>query len=344
MDSTLPPAADDGSAATGTSPTTRHEAPAGHSWPRRLARWAALASLAAVLIPVAARLFSWEAGPLAYVVSLLPWVTLATLVPLLLAIIARSRVIVGASLVVLVACIAWLGPLFVAADAPPASSARLRVATANLTLGRADADAVVAMVRDREVDVLAVQELTPREVDELRAAGLDDVMPFSELRPQRGVEGTGVWSRIALDDVRDIHGLTSRAVRAQITVAGETIAFFVVHPWAPGMRDHRQWSADMDALTALLDRETGAVLVAGDFNTARDHRSFRELQRLGFVDAADQAGAGFLPTFPEGSLPMPLVAIDHVIARDAPLVAVDVATVTIAGADHRALVVTYAAE
>lgn len=312
------------------------------AWPRRLARWAAVASLAAILIPVAARLFSWETGPLAYAVSLMPWVTLAALVPLSLAIIARSRVVTAASLLALMGCIAWLAPLFVAADEHPSSSVELRVATANLTLGRADADAVVAMVRDLEVDVLAVQELTPREVDDLRAAGLGEVMPFSELRAQRGVEGTGVWSRIALDDVRDIHGLTSRAVRAQITVAGEPLAFYVVHPWAPGMRDHRQWSADMATLTAVLEVETGAVLVAGDFNTTRDHQSFRELERRGFVDAADQAGAGFLPTFPEGGLPMPLVAIDHVIARDVSLVAVEVHTVSIPGADHRALVVTYA--
>jgi endonuclease/exonuclease/phosphatase (EEP) superfamily protein YafD len=140
-----------------------------------------------------------------------------------------------------------------------------------------------------------------------------------------------------------VDGFPSRVARVDVTVGGEPLAVYVVHPWPPGVRTHHQWSADMSALAALLDREQGAVLVAGDLNTTRDHESFRRLEALGFVDAVDQAGAGFLPTFPEGSLVPPVVAIDHVMTRDVDLVATTVVTVSISGTDHRALVVEYAA-
>ena len=39
---------------------------------------------------------------------------------------------------------------------------------------------------------------------------------------------------------------------------------------------------------------------------------------VGFRDAADQAGAGFQPTFPNRRRGRPIVAIDHVIVRDLP--------------------------
>ena len=311
------------------------------SWPRRLALGASVASLAAVLVPVTARLTGLEAGPLAYAVSFMPWVTLACLVPLAFAALARSRVLAVATLVPFVACVAWLVPIYATSSVAGASEAELRVATINATLGRADADAIVAMVKDRSIDVLAVEELTPAEAEDLRVAGIDDALPYSELAPQRGVEGTGLWSRLPMDSQEPVQGLTSHAVRATVAVGPENVAIYAVHPAAPGMFDHSRWAGDMKVLTGILEQNDGPVIVAGDFNTTRDHRSFRDLEALGFRDAVDEAGAGFLPTFPNGRLPMPVVAIDHLIIRGSTLAAVSAQTVVIPGADHRALVVTY---
>jgi endonuclease/exonuclease/phosphatase family metal-dependent hydrolase len=56
----------------------------------------------------------------------------------------------------------------------------------------------------------------------------------------------------------------------------------------------------------------GCVIVTGDFNATLDMRPFRDLLRNGYRDAAEQAGAGFVPTFFGGWLPA-LFAIDHVI-------------------------------
>ena len=301
----------------------------------------AVVSLGAVHVPVVVRLTGWEAGPLAYAVSFLPWVVVACVVPLVFAVLGRSRVLMAAVFVPFALGVVWLAPLYDSASAAKTSGVELRVATINATLGQADAEAIVRMVRDRSIDVLAVEELTPSEADALKAAGLDAELSYRELLPQLGVEGTGVWSRLALNSARSVEGLTAHAVRVSVTVGMQPVTIYAVHPAAPGLFDHSRWVNDMGALAGILSTSDGPVIVAGDFNTTRDHRAFRDLEALGFSDAVDQAGAGFLPTFPNGGFPTPVVAIDHVMANDTRLSAVSASTVAISGADHRALVVTY---
>ncbi len=78
------------------------------------------------------------------------------------------------------------------------------------------------------------------------------------------------------------------------------------------------------------------VLVGGDFNSTPDTAQFRTILNQGFSDAANQAGAGFTPTWPADRWFPPLITIDHVLTRGA--VATSVDSVEIPGSDHRALV------
>ena len=306
-------------------------------------------ALAALLLPVIARVAGWETGPLAILVALMPWMTLACLVPLAVAALVRSAPLAVASVATLAIGIAWQAPLFTAADA--SGEPVLTVASVNLTYGGADAAEVVALVRDADADVLVAQEVTPDSLAALEAAGLTDLLPFSEVAAEPGVTGTGLWSSTPLEGAQSLPGFTtaassdgyvSRAVRADIDVAGEPLSVLAVHPAAPGPIDHSGWDASMEALADFLARESGPVLVAGDFNTTRDHRAFRDIESLGFADAADQAGSGLQFTFPEGRELWPVVTIDHMLVRDAALIATSTRTVVVPGADHRALVVEYA--
>ena len=53
------------------------------------------------------------------------------------------------------------------------------------------------------------------------------------------------------------------------------------------------------------------LVVAGDFNATQDHRQFRDLLNSnGYHDAADDAGAGALPTFPADRSVGPIARID----------------------------------
>ena len=190
---------------------------------------------------------------------------------------------------------------------------------------------------------MSVQELTAEALAALAEAGLDAELPFNEAFAEPGVPGTGMWSRYPLSEQEDVAGFTAHAVRAIVDAPGGDVTVFAVHPQAPGTRNHRNWTADLGALNDVLAAQTGPVLVAGDFNTTRDQAGFRAIEALGYGDAADQAGSGFAPTFPENRELWPLVAIDHVLERDTGLVALRTQTVIIPQSDHRALVVEYGA-
>jgi endonuclease/exonuclease/phosphatase family metal-dependent hydrolase len=76
-------------------------------------------------------------------------------------------------------------------------------------------------------------------------------------------------------------------------------------------------------------------VLAGDFNATLDHAPFRQLLRLGYADAALQAGNALAPTW--GPLGRPaVITIDHVLVdRRCAVLASSVHAVP--GTDHRAV-------
>jgi endonuclease/exonuclease/phosphatase family metal-dependent hydrolase len=76
-------------------------------------------------------------------------------------------------------------------------------------------------------------------------------------------------------------------------------------------------------------------VLAGDFNATLDHALFRSVLRLGYADAALQAGNALAPTWgPAGRLA--LITIDHVLVdRRCAVLASSVHAVP--GSDHRAV-------
>ena len=165
---------------------------------------------------------------------------------------------------------------------------RLRLLTVNAQGGAADPAAVLRAVRTHNVDVLAVQELTPHMVSRLAAAGLAQLLPFSHLDPRPGAPGTGLWARWPLAPLTPVPGLTSAAPRARIDPpAGWPVTLTAVHPLAP-MRGHAEmWQRELALIRQTLATVDGPQVAAGDFNASRDHRPFRDLLAAGFLDCAD---------------------------------------------------------
>jgi endonuclease/exonuclease/phosphatase (EEP) superfamily protein YafD len=305
---------------------------------------AVLASLVClgVAVPTVAVALRREPGILAIVTALMPYVAMLSVVGLVLALLSRNRALIAVAALLAVVNVAWQLPIFVA-DPGGTGAPVLRVMSSNLKFGAGDAQTVVDLVRTQHIDVLALEELTPDSVQRLRDAGLDDVLPYSRAQPETTFAGTGLWSRTPMSDVRPIEGLAAHAVAGVVTsAAGTTVTVVSVHPLAPGVDEHGGRDQDYGVLRAVLAATTGSVVVAGDFNATRDQAPFRSLQSDGFLDAADQAGAGFRPTFPNHRNGRAIVAIDHVIARDLPARAVSWQTFDVPGSDHLAVVAVYA--
>ncbi|WP_062516964.1 endonuclease/exonuclease/phosphatase family protein [Demequina gelatinilytica] len=314
------------------------------------ARAVAWTVLVVVLVPVLARLTGFEAGPLAVAVSMVPWATLAAVIPVALAAAARAWNLLAAAAAVLVLGIVWIAPLYVAETAT--GEPVLRIGTLSLGSGAASSDAIVAMVREQDLDVLALTEVVPETEQRLADAGLDLLLPHHVAFPEYEKHGTGLWSRLPLSDGTSLDGMAAHLVRAQVETAEGPLTVIVAHPESPNPLEHGQWESDLEVLHTVLETQDGPVVVAGDLNATRDHRAFRAIEELGYADAVEQAGAGFIPTFPRGMfswrlrlvrsvIDSPLVAIDHVLVRDAGLVATHVDGVEVPWTDHRGLVVEY---
>jgi endonuclease/exonuclease/phosphatase family metal-dependent hydrolase len=79
------------------------------------------------------------------------------------------------------------------------------------------------------------------------------------------------------------------------------------------------------------------VIIGGDFNSTADMRPFRAaFGNGGFHDAAKQAGAGRIPTYPSNRRFPVLIGIDHVLTRNS--AATSLSSVDIARTDHRGLI------
>lgn len=321
--------------------TVEHAEPATDPRWMRVTEALGLIMLLGLLIPVMARLLGWEAGPLALVVSFMPWVTLAAVLPVVVLVLARSWVLAVAAVGVLALCIAWQLPLFTGGGN---GETVLTVASVNMKFGEADAVAIVSLVEQQGVDILSVSEITPEAQAALAAAGLEELMPYSEVAAEPGITGTGLWSRLPISEPYELDGFLSRQIGATVEGPNGSFTMLAVHPRAPGSRNHDDWAAELETLKVALADVSGPVVVAGDFNTTRDHRVFRDIEALGYDNAADEAGSGFAPTFRQGNEMPPLVVIDHVLERHTGMSASRTQTVVIPGGDHRALVVTYALE
>ncbi|NKS14623.1 endonuclease/exonuclease/phosphatase family protein [Rhodococcus hoagii] len=176
----------------------------------------------------------------------------------------------------------------------------IRVMQSNIMVGSADPTALVQAVRDQGVDVLTLQELTEPAVAALRdsvwkmfchthfwnhaSAGTAAASTAGFRFPT-----VGRW-RVWPDEprgrrrcrIRRAGGAVRRASRARLHRAGE------------------HWTEDFDRLRDAMDAAAvyDNVIVSGDFNATYSHRKFRDLRHGGYVDAADQLGAGILPTYP----------------------------------------------
>jgi endonuclease/exonuclease/phosphatase (EEP) superfamily protein YafD len=221
---------------------------------------------------------------------------------------------------------------------PPAVDGRpLRVLSANLLGGRADPAALVAMLREQRVDLLAVQELTPAAVAALDEAGIAAAFSHRELHPAARYHGSGIFSRYPLSEgaVR-VHPCAMRQSSATVTLP-ETGPLRVesAHPSAPNWHDTACWRNDLRAQPAAGDGGPPAILL-GDFNATLDHGLLRRVIAGGYRDAGAATGRGLLPTWPFAINRYPPVTLDHVLV-DRRLGITQYTVMKVPGSDHRAV-------
>ena len=108
-------------------------------------------------------------------------------------VVMKRWMLAGLGVCVSAASVATAIPLYVGETADAHSgSGVLRVMTANLRLGGADAGVLTSLAQSR-ADVLAVQELTP-DASRRLSAGVDAAFPYHVLDERQNASGVGLWN------------------------------------------------------------------------------------------------------------------------------------------------------
>ena len=216
----------------------------------------------------------------------------------------------------------------------------LRILSANLANGGADADAFADLVEAVEPDVVLVQELAPTQ-----AQALARVLPFGKLEPSWDHQGMGIALR-APGSVRALRLPYRSAFVAELAgpeddepveVLNVHLAAPHVHPVTQRIRDRR---GQLREITAHLDATPRRWRVlAGDLNATPLWPAYRRLTAR-FDDAALEAARriGRRPgrTWGPWAGSVRLFRIDHVLVQG--FAATETRVLPIRGSDHSALV------
>ncbi len=228
----------------------------------------------------------------------------------------------------------------------PPLPTRLRIVSANLWNGVADARGFADLVARLDADIVAVQELAPAQ-----AEALAQVLPHGVLEPHVHYLGMGIASRLPLS-VRRL-ALPCRDARvAEVTLAGahgpvalELVNVHVQAPhslpsWRAVARRRGQWRGLERHLNANPHRPR---VVVGDFNATPlwpfYRRMARHLRDAAVVAAAHRGGRP-LPTWGPWSGAPRLLRIDHAFVHRVDVL--DFQVHDVPGGDHSAIVVDIA--
>ncbi|MEE3849407.1 endonuclease/exonuclease/phosphatase family protein [Gordonia sp. LSe1-13] len=268
------------------------------------------------------------------------------LIGLILLLVARAWVSAAVAAVVVAVGLGSQAPLYAGVD-EQVSPSDLTVMQANIFLGEADAASLVARVREADVDVLTVIELTPESTAALERAGLREVLPFAFVNPRDGGSGAGIYARASLTDGRVLERMRHSNLHARLSIPGrEPLSVYALHPLPPYPEPSWRWDAELRELRSVLSADQDPLVIGADFNSTYDHRPFRALlsgadadDSPELTDAAEHLGSGIVPTYP-ADRPYPAVlALDRVLTRNGPT-PTSLRRFEIAGSDHHGVIAT----
>jgi endonuclease/exonuclease/phosphatase (EEP) superfamily protein YafD len=260
---------------------------------------------------------------IAIINQLAPWVTLGSLLVFGLGFTLRASIKIVAWLAPgAVAFVWWFAPAWWPESAPEVEGITITAATFNILGGRADLDQIMSLIRAMDADLVAMQEVRRDQGDIFRAK-LADAYPYQVVHVVRE-DGLVLLSHfpIVSSDTAVVDGRDGRHLRAEIEIAGQRVAVYVIHPpspaWVLGVNDlyemlfaydEARTQPHVDFVIERIQAERLPVLVLCDCNSTPRSRQYRTLDAV-LDDAFGAQGWGMGYTHP--AEPFPALRIDYV--------------------------------
>ncbi len=297
--------------------------------------WLIWVAVASVALWALVRVLGLDQGfPLVPLMAFTPYVAIAALLVAGVALALRNwaaAVVAGAAALCL--ALAVLPRAIGDGTVEAGDRQTLSLLSANVYHGKADPEALVALADRYDVDLLAVQELTPRFARQLQEAGIGRRLPEAIVEVERGAAGGGIYSRFPIRPLAPGSASFFRQPRGELRLPdGRRVRLIDIHPLTPGRSGIGSWEDSLGDLPATGGGPPWILL--GDFNATLDHSRLRGVLDRGYRDAGAVAGQGLEPTWPSDGSLGPMITIDHVLA-DRRLGVVDYEVEELPGSDHR---------
>jgi endonuclease/exonuclease/phosphatase (EEP) superfamily protein YafD len=260
----------------------------------------------------------------------------------LTAAVTRRWLLLAASLLVVLAQVAFSLPEFTAASPVPAAARHaftFRLYDANVYASNKSMKGYSAELRQFRPDLVAMEEASPTDRRQLQGSGVLDslthVIEVNRFDPRAFLIASRY--RLGRASVSSIDGLPF-LVQTTLRLPGGLVQLWVVHTTAPVNPGWHLWYDELQRIEHLLEaRDPRPLLLVGDFNATWGNSGFRSILGTGLSDAAAARGEALDMTWSQMFFVLPpLMRIDHVVTS-ASLVATTIHTEPGPGSDHRAL-------
>lgn len=224
----------------------------------------------------------------------------------------------------------WVAPDYLPGQKVAAANPSLRILSANLYYNNPQIETLITEIKAADADVILLQEAFRPWWRALEDNDMFSLYPYQINTPG---SSTVILSRWPLEDRVD-----GSFKAATIFVEGQPIRLINVH--APYLFNH----AGTEAIDAYYERlheqltlEEGPLVVAGDLNVTQYSGWYRSLMREGLQSCHQLTGRGRVTTWPNGTLLIPAIRLDHV------LISSELACLSIlegqgVGTDHKPLI------
>ncbi len=222
------------------------------------------------------------------------WITLSGVIAFVLAVVLWTPKVVWAWLLPGVIVFGWwFAPNFLPKSEPTVVGTPFSAATYNVWDENGDHEEIFRVVREMNVDILAVQEMSP-ELQQNIQTQLADQYPHIQTAVQ-GVELLGIASRFPIVESRVYPGAFMRAV---LDINGRQVVVYNLHApnakidFANATFNDSELDAGIEGVLAMIQQETLPVLLLCDCNTTPRTRQYALLDET-LDDAFKKQGQGF---------------------------------------------------
>lgn len=267
--------------------------------------------------------------------------------------ITRKWFLLGASLLVVAAQLAFGLPELTAATPVPAAAAhaaKFRVFDANVDQANPSMAGYAKEIEAYHPDLVTLEEASPDDRDQLQRAGAFRDLPHVYEVNAEGSRAFVIASRYPLGPSSVstyyggfFYGGLPFLVRTSLHLPRLTIPLWVVHTTPPLNPGWQNFNEELGQIHRMLTaRRGGPLLMVGDFNATWGNRGFRAILDTGLTDAAAARGEPFDMTWSQNFFLLPpIVRFDHVLTNSS-LAVTTIHALEGPGSDHRALEATVA--